>query len=280
MQGNQGNQGDQGNQGGLNFTFANTAPLYPVAGDYWFDSDNGILFVYLVDQDSSQWVETAGTEGLPGFQGAIGSQGFQGNIGYQGNQGSRGYQGYQGTSGSNGFQGNQGYQGNNGSNGSQGNQGLQGYQGTSGSNGSQGNQGYQGTAGSNGSQGNQGNQGSQGTFSGSVTFTEGTSIPSAANIDDYNLPSNSFFKISGATSSNINGFANGVSGLLVVVVNNTNKNQTFVQEATSSSASNRFVLGSANKTIGVNGTATFIYVTGLTIGGVGSQSRWVLTANT
>jgi hypothetical protein len=63
-------------------------------------------------------------------------------------------------------------------------------------------------------------------------------------------------------------------------VNNSNKNQTFAQEDTTSTASNRFVLGVANKTIGVNATATFMYVGGLTIGGSGSQSRWVLTATT
>ena len=45
-------------------------------------------------------------------------------------------------------------------------------------------------------------------------------------------------------------------------------------------ASNRFVLGVANKTINPNQTASFIYVTGLTISSVTSQSRWVLTSNT
>ena len=55
-------------------------------------------------------------------------------------------------------------------------------------------------------------------------------------------------------------------------------NQTFQQEATSSLAPNRFVLGSANKTVGVNSSITFIYATGLTIGGVASQARWVLVA--
>jgi hypothetical protein len=72
------------------------------------------------------------------------------------------------------------------------------------------------------------------------------------------LPENSFFKISGTTSSNVNGFANGTSGRLIIVVNNTDKNQTFVQEAVSSTGSNRFVLGVANKTIGVNRQVLFM----------------------
>jgi len=140
--------------------------------------------------------------------------------------------------------------------------------------------GATGATGITGATGPQGPIGATGTFSGTVTFSEGPSIPSAANIDNYNLPENSFFKISGTTSSNVNGFANGTSGRLIIVVNNTDKNQTFVQEAVSSTGSNRFVLGVANKTIGVNQSASFIYVTGLTVGGTGAQSRWVLTATT
>jgi hypothetical protein len=115
---------------------------------------------------------------------------------------------------------------------------------------------------------------------GTLTFTEGTNIASAANIDNYNISNNSFFKIIGTTSSSISGLANGVSGRFIIIVNNTDKNQTFQQESTASLASNRFVLGVANKTIGVNQTVSFIYVTGLTVGGIGSQSRWVMTATT
>ena len=115
---------------------------------------------------------------------------------------------------------------------------------------------------------------------GGLAFSEGTNIPSAANIDNFNLDNESFFKITGTTASSISGFGNGSSGRFIIVVNNTDKNQTFLQESASSSASNRFVLGQANRTIGVNGTATFIYVTDLTVGGVGSQSRWVLVALT
>jgi hypothetical protein len=120
--------------------------------------------------------------------------------------------------------------------------------------------------------------GPTGTLAGSINFTEGTNIPSAANIDNYALSVGAFFKLTGTTASTVSGFANGVAGRYIVIVNNTDKNQTFQQENTSSTASNRFVLGSANKTIGVNGTATFIYVTDLTISGSPGQSRWVLTA--
>ena len=115
---------------------------------------------------------------------------------------------------------------------------------------------------------------------GTLTFTEGTAIPSAANIDNYDISNNSFFKITGTTASTISGLSNGVSGRFIIIVNNTDKNQTLQQENTSSLANNRFVLGVSNKTIDVNQTITFIYVTGLTVGGSGSQSRWVMTAST
>lgn len=194
-----------------------------------------------------------------------GSSGFQGNQGHQGNQGTTGAQGSSGSSGPSGAQGAQGLSGA----GAQGAQGAQGNQGSTGT-------GAQGAQGAAGAQGFQGESGTVGT----INFAEGTSIPSAANIDNYSLSSGALFKLTGTTSSAITGFANGTSGRYILVVNNTDKNQTFNQESLSSSASNRFVLGVSNKTIGVNQTATFIYVTGLTVGGNGSQSRWILTAVT
>lgn len=115
---------------------------------------------------------------------------------------------------------------------------------------------------------------------GGLAFSEGSDIPSAANINNFDLDNESFFKITGTTSSNIGGFANGSSGRFIIIVNNTTTNQTLVQESASSDASNRFVLGQATKNVGVNSTATFIYVTGLTIGGTPNQSRWVLVALT
>lgn len=193
----------------------------------------------------------------------------QGGTGSQGAQGGQGATGATGVAGSNGATGATGLQGSTGF----------GATGATGSTGIQGATGPQGATGF-GATGATGLTGATGVLTGAIDFTEGTSIPSATTINDYDLPNNSFFKISGTTSSNIQGFANGVSGRFVIIVNNTDKNQTFVQESTGSTASNRFVLGQSNRTIGINQTATFIYVTGLTIGGVSGQSRWVLVALT
>jgi len=258
-------------------------------------------------------------DGSSGFQGNQGHQGNQGSTGAQGSSGSSGSPGAQGAqglpgAGAQGDAGLAGAQGDaglaytyalktvtavaagafnfgevdgpvitaielTGEQGPQGNQGSQGRQGSTGAQGSAGAQGAQGNQGSQGNQGYQGLQGDAGTV-GTINFTEGTSIPSAANIDNYALSAGALFKLTGTTSSSISGFANGTSGRYILVVNNTDKNQTFSQESSSSTASNRFVLGVSNKTIGVNQTATFIYVTGLTVGGNGSQSRWILTAVT
>lgn len=60
----------------------------------------------------------------------------------------------------------------------------------------------------------------------------------------------------------------------------TGNNHTFKEDDTGSLVGNRFILGIANKTIATNQTATFIYVTGLTVGGTGAQSLWVLIGST
>jgi hypothetical protein len=122
---------------------------------------------------------------------------------------------------------------------------------------------------------------------GAVIFAEGPNIDMAANLNpspnmnDYLLGDFSFFKlINGPSGYNITGFAGGISGKFIVIINNTTSNQTFQEENTGSSASNRLVLGVANKTIGINQSVTLIYVTGLTIGAAPGQARWVLTATT
>jgi len=46
--------------GGGGVTVGTAAPDSPSEGDLWWDSDDGKLFVYYVDVDSSQWVDAAG----------------------------------------------------------------------------------------------------------------------------------------------------------------------------------------------------------------------------
>lgn len=64
FQGFQGRQGNQGPSGPVDITYSGTKPSSPDAGDMWFDSDNGVFYIYLDDGDSgSQWVEIIGDKG-------------------------------------------------------------------------------------------------------------------------------------------------------------------------------------------------------------------------
>lgn len=48
---------------GNNYTVATTAPASPSNGDRWFDTNNGVEFVYINDGNTSQWVDVSG--GIP-----------------------------------------------------------------------------------------------------------------------------------------------------------------------------------------------------------------------
>lgn len=60
--------------GGSNVTQSATAPENPSAGDLWYDTDNGALFIYY----DSAWVEVVGTTGPQGPAGPMGPPGAQG----------------------------------------------------------------------------------------------------------------------------------------------------------------------------------------------------------
>lgn len=62
-----------GGGGGASVTTDDTAPGSPSDGDLWYDTDDGGMFVYYQDTDSSQWVEVIGSQGATGAAGAAGS---------------------------------------------------------------------------------------------------------------------------------------------------------------------------------------------------------------
>ncbi len=41
----------------INFTNSDVAPETPNEGDHWFDSSKGILYYFVSDKDTNQWVE-------------------------------------------------------------------------------------------------------------------------------------------------------------------------------------------------------------------------------
>jgi hypothetical protein len=141
-----------------------------------------------------------------------------------------------------------------------------------------------GPTGEPGSDGPTGPKGDAGSFTGDLILTKGININvTDSPINNYILiGGHSFYLITSDndTPADITGIATGSLGRSITLVNTSSVVQTFVQEDEQSSASNRFVLGSADILVDVNGTITFIYVTGLTIGEETNQSRWVMTSNT
>ena len=154
--------------------------------------------------------------------------------------------------------------------------------GATGSTGSTGVTGPTGPTGPTGVTGVTGPTGPRGLFSGALTFTPSPiSITSANNLNNFALSSNfSLFNLTGNSSVNITGFTSGTSGRYIIIVNTTALNQTFVQESTLSTASNRFVLRTSQITIGEHSSISFIYMTGLTISSISNQSRWIFISNT
>ena len=70
-----------GGGGGASVTTDDTAPTSPSDGDLWYDTDDGGMFVYYADTDSSQWVEVIGSQGATGATGAAGAAGADGGAG-------------------------------------------------------------------------------------------------------------------------------------------------------------------------------------------------------
>jgi len=101
----QGPQGFPGATGTISLAFDVSSPLSPSEGDMWMDSSTGVLFIYLNDGDSSQWVELGGGLGYAGPTGPTGPQGEQGIQGIQGPTGATGEQGIQGNTGATGSTG-------------------------------------------------------------------------------------------------------------------------------------------------------------------------------
>ena len=67
----QSNPTGSGGSGGASVTASDTAPTTPSAGDLWFKSDTGALYVYYTDADSSQWVGISGPAGADGASASV-----------------------------------------------------------------------------------------------------------------------------------------------------------------------------------------------------------------
>lgn len=74
--GSRGDTGYVGSEGESTFTWSTTPPSNPDVGDRWYDTEQGILVVYVDDGNTQQWVEVSAN----GFQGQTGYTGSAGNL--------------------------------------------------------------------------------------------------------------------------------------------------------------------------------------------------------
>lgn len=82
------------------FTYGLTAPASAVAGDRWYHSNDAILYTYIDDGDTQQWVDvSSGAQGANGATGATGAVGATGPQGIAGVTGATGPQGITGVTG-------------------------------------------------------------------------------------------------------------------------------------------------------------------------------------
>ena len=58
--------------GGASVTISSTAPSSPSAGNMWYNTETGVLYIYYNDGDSSQWVASTPASGPSGYTGSAG----------------------------------------------------------------------------------------------------------------------------------------------------------------------------------------------------------------
>jgi hypothetical protein len=88
--------GPQGATGAIAFTYGLTAPSGATQGDRWMDSDTGVEYVYVSDDNSAQFIQPTSI-GLRGATGATGTNGTNGATGATGTNGTNGATGATGA---------------------------------------------------------------------------------------------------------------------------------------------------------------------------------------
>ena len=174
--------GGSGSGGNSRVTESATPPTGPSAGDLWWDTLDGNLYIYY----DSNWVPSVTT--TVGAAGATGATGPQGAKGDPGDQGPKGDTGDQGPKGDTGDQGPKGDTGDTGATGATGATGLKGDTGDTGPKGDTGDAGATGPTGPQGLQGIKGDTGDTGP-AGTTDYNDLTNkptIPAAQVNSDWN----------------------------------------------------------------------------------------------
>jgi hypothetical protein len=70
--------------GGAKFSKSTTPPASPIPGEFWYDTETDVLYKYIQDEDSIQWVDVTGPFGVAGVQGVPGPKGEDGVNGNDG----------------------------------------------------------------------------------------------------------------------------------------------------------------------------------------------------
>ncbi len=73
--------------GGPKFSRSTTPPASSLPGEFWYDTETDVLYKYIQDEDSVQWVDVTGPFGVAGVQGIQGPPGADGADGADGNDG-------------------------------------------------------------------------------------------------------------------------------------------------------------------------------------------------
>lgn len=147
-----------------------------------------------------------------------------------------------------------------------------------------GHQGFTGNTGPTGINGKTGNTGSGGptgpasVFMNSLIFLPGPNInvdlsSVGGNINNYSLSDGTSYYTaidSSSPTTNITGFANGINGRIIIIINNSGNDILFTEEDANSTSTNRLFLGGSSRTISPNHNIMFIY-SGISIG-----NRWSL----
>ncbi len=261
----------QGATGSASIAISSSPPVSPIAGDLWWDSDDGQLRVYYFDGTTSQWVDASspGQTGATGMMGMTGATGL-GATGITGATGPEGPPGATGQMGATGLIGPTGATGPNGATGIMGATGL----GATGITGATGATGIQGATGS-GATGVTGATGITGATG--ATGPVQTNIPQNSQTSSYNLQASDVGKHISITTGGVTVNAGIFSvGDVITVYNNSASQQTITQGA-SVTLRGAGGLATGSRTLAAYGVCTILCVAsnvftivgqGLDVGGV------------
>jgi hypothetical protein len=97
-------------------------------------------------------------------------------------------------------------------------------------------------------------------INGGFALRQTTPAELSTSVNNYNIGTGSYFRLSSSAAVNITGISNGVDGKMIIITNYGLNNITLVNSSTSSTDINRFLFSSgASITLNTNHTITLLY---------------------